>query len=123
MSLFPLILAQTGSYCKFNIEAPKCFCLFLPAASAAGRKFEAARSRVVVDYRRRRCDSRPGERFRFPSGAHLFEFIPPLAVKCQAGNIFSRFDPAPVKDFFVSGYEAAMNTDDHRTNTRLNSGQ
>ena len=38
-----LILAQTGCYCKFNIEAQKCFCLFLPAAIAVGKKIQATR--------------------------------------------------------------------------------
>jgi hypothetical protein len=43
-----IILAQTDCYCKFNIEAQTRFCLFLPAASAAGRKFKAPALRVVV---------------------------------------------------------------------------
>ena len=45
-----LILAQTGCDCKFNIEAQKCFCLFLPAASAAARKFKPPALQVVVDF-------------------------------------------------------------------------
>jgi hypothetical protein len=35
-----VILAQNrvhSTRCKFNIEAQKCFCLFLPAAIAAGK--------------------------------------------------------------------------------------
>jgi hypothetical protein len=38
-----LILARTGRYRKFNIEAQKCFCLFLPAAIASGKKIQATR--------------------------------------------------------------------------------
>jgi hypothetical protein len=34
---------------KFNIEAQTCFCIFLPAAIAAARKFKPPASRVVVD--------------------------------------------------------------------------
>jgi hypothetical protein len=45
-----LILAQTGCDCKFNIEAQKSFCLVVPAASAAGRKFKPPALRVVVDF-------------------------------------------------------------------------
>jgi hypothetical protein len=47
-SILHLILAQTGCDCKFNIEAQPLFCLFLPAASAAGRIFKPPASRVVV---------------------------------------------------------------------------
>ena len=55
-----MILAQTGCYCKFNIEAQPCFRLFLPAASAAGRKFKPPASPVVVDYRFERVFVLPG---------------------------------------------------------------
>jgi hypothetical protein len=29
--------------CKFNIEVKTCFCIFLPAAIAAGKKIQATR--------------------------------------------------------------------------------
>jgi hypothetical protein len=45
-----LILAQTGCYRKFNIEAQPCFCLFLPAPSAAERKFNPPALGVIVDF-------------------------------------------------------------------------
>jgi hypothetical protein len=43
-----LIFARTGCDRNFNIEAQPCFCIFLPAASAAGRKFEPPALQVRV---------------------------------------------------------------------------
>jgi hypothetical protein len=44
-----VILAQTGCDCKFNIEDQKCFCLFMPPAITAARKFMPPAWRVLVD--------------------------------------------------------------------------
>jgi hypothetical protein len=53
---FSLILAQTGCDCKFNIEAQKCFCLFLPAAIAAGKKIQVTRFAGGCRFRQSVCE-------------------------------------------------------------------